>query len=253
MAQSAFLMGGTANFKNEIAKIHFFIYNRNEVKTLKNEILKSIKENKIIVIIRKVKKDLLMPLADALYEGGIRLMEVTYCGDGTFSEEETAENIRMLTEYMKGKMFVGAGTVLTEKQVEMTKNAGGSFIISPDTNPDVIKKTCSLGMVSMPGALTPTEIVAAHRAGADFVKIFPAGDFGTSYIKAVRAPLSHIPMLAVGGVDENNLSEYFAAGISGIGVGSGIIKNKLLESGEFSKITDLAKVYTERIQACQTI
>lgn len=220
---------------------------------MKNEILASIKENKIIVIIRKVKKEHLIPLADALYDGGIRLMEITYCGDGTFSDEETAENIAMLSTHMKGKMHVGAGTVLTEKQVEMTQAAGGGFIISPDTNPDIIKKTCELGMVSVPGALTPTEIVAAYRAGADFVKLFPAGAFDATYIKDVRAPLSHIPMLAVGGVDENNLAEYFALGVSGIGVGSAIVKKELIESGRFSEITALAKLYVERIRACQTI
>ncbi len=220
---------------------------------MKNEIIASIKENKLIVITRKVKKDLLIPLADALYDGGVRLIEVTYCGDGTFTDEETAENIAMLSEHLRGKMFVGAGTVLTEKQVEKTRAAGGRFIISPDANPDIIRKTNELGMVSMPGAMTPTEIVAAHRAGADFVKVFPAGRLGAAYIKDVRAPLSHIPLFAVGGVDENNLSEYFAQGISGIGVGSGIINMQFLENGDYSKITDLAKAYTERIKECQKI
>lgn len=220
---------------------------------MKNEILASIKENKIIVIIRKVKKELLLPLAHALYDGGIRLLEVTYCGDGTFSDEETAENIAMLSAHMKGKMHVGAGTVLTEKQVEMTRAAGGGFIISPDVSPEVIRKTNELGLVSMPGAMTPTEIVAAYRAGADFVKVFPAGRLGPAYIKDVSAPLSHIPLLAVGGIDEDNLADYFAVGVEGIGVGSAIVDKKSLETGDFDKITALAKLYVERIRACQTI
>ena len=220
---------------------------------MKKEIIASIKENKMIVIIRKVKKDLLIPLADALYDGGVRLIEITYCGDGTFSDEEIAENIGMLAKHLEGKMFVGAGTVLSEKQVELTKKAGGHFIISPDANPDIIQKTCEMGMISIPGAMTPTEIVAAHRAGADFVKLFPTTDLGTAYLKAVRAPLSHIPLLAVGGVDENNLAEFFAAGVEGIGVGSAIVDKKSLAAGEFDKITALAKVYTERIKKCQTI
>lgn len=98
-----------------------------------------------------------------MYDGGIRLLEITYSADGSISDEKNAENIEMLSKHFEGRMFIGAGTVLTEKQVELTKKAGGSFIISPDTNKAVIEKTLELGMVSMPGALTPTEIQNAHR------------------------------------------------------------------------------------------
>ena len=159
------------------------------------------------------------------------------------SDEETAENIRMLAEHFKGRMFVGAGTVLTEKQVELTAQAGGKFIISPDTCPPVIQKTRELGLVSMPGALTPTEIQAAHKAGADFVKLFPITSFGTGYVKAVKAPLSHIKLLAVGGVDENNMQDYLKAGVSGFGVGSNIIDKKMLDAEDWSGITALAEKY----------
>ncbi|WP_143442559.1 bifunctional 4-hydroxy-2-oxoglutarate aldolase/2-dehydro-3-deoxy-phosphogluconate aldolase, partial [Klebsiella pneumoniae] len=92
---------------------------------------------------------------------------------GKINDEEIASGIEMLAEHFKGEMLVGAGTVLTERQVELTRKAGGKFIISPDTNPDIIKKTKEMGLVSIPGALTPSEIVTASRAGADFVKVFP--------------------------------------------------------------------------------
>ena len=115
----------------------------------------------------------LIPLAKAMYDGGVRFLEVTYSANGGVTDENTAENIKMLAERFKDKIHIGAGTVLTNKQVELTKKAGGEFIISPDANASVIKKTKELGMISIPGALTPTEIEAAHKAGADFVKLFP--------------------------------------------------------------------------------
>lgn len=139
---------------------------------------------------------------------------------------------------------MGAGTVLTPEQVDRAFKAGAEYIISPDTNPEVIKRTVSLGLVSIPGALTPTEIQYAHACGADFVKLFPAGEMGISYIKAVTAPLNHIRLLAVGGVNEDNLADFFKAGIKGAGIGSNIIKKNLLEQKDFKGITKLAGLYS---------
>ena len=134
-----------------------------------NNIFESVKKNKIIVIVRGVAKEKLIPLAEAMYNGGIRHIECTYQANGSISDEEIADNIYMLAEYFGDKMYVGAGTVLTKKQVELPKQAGGKFIISPDANEEVIRYTKEIGLISMPGALTPTEIAAAKRAGADFV------------------------------------------------------------------------------------
>ena len=145
-------------------------------------------------------------------------------------------------------MFNGAGTVLTEKQVELTYPAGGKFIISPDTCPAVIEKTRALNMVSMPGALTPTEMQIAHRSGADFVKMFPVTSLGTDYIKAVKAPLSHLKLLAVGGVDENNMGDYLKAGVCGFGVGSNIIDKKMLAQNDWAGITALAEKYLQVVK-----
>ncbi|MEG9430349.1 MAG: hypothetical protein VZQ61_05460 [Christensenellaceae bacterium] len=133
--------------------------------------------------------------------------------------------------------------ILTEKQVELTAKAGGKFIISPDACPEVIKTTRALGLVSMPGALTPSEMQIAHRNGADFVKLFPVTSLGASYVKAVKAPLSHLKMLAVGGVDESNMTEYLKAGVSGFGIGSNIINKKMLEQNDWQGITALAEKY----------
>ena len=211
-------------------------------------VINTILKEKIITIVRGVSREKLIPLAEAMYDGGIRLIECTYDAAGKISDEEIASGIKALVEHFGGKMTVGAGTVLTEKQVELTEKAGGKFIISPDTDPAVIQRTKELGLVSIPGALTPTEIAAASRYGADFVKVFPVDSVGCKYIKDVKSPLSNVRILAVGGVDENNMQSYFEAGAVGIGIGSGIVKKQMIENEDFEGITNLARKYTNNIE-----
>lgn len=214
---------------------------------MREQVIKAIEKEKLVVIVRGIEREKLIPLAEAMYAGGIRLLEVTYSANGAVSDEDTAENIRMLAEHFGDRMYIGAGTVIKPEQVELTKAAGGKFIISPDAYEAVIKKTRELDMVSMPGALTATEIQAAHRAGADFVKMFPITDMGSAYVKAVRAPLSHIKLLAVGGVDLSNIAEYKKAGVCGFGVGSNIINKKMLVDGDYAGITKLAEEYVAAV------
>jgi 2-dehydro-3-deoxyphosphogluconate aldolase/(4S)-4-hydroxy-2-oxoglutarate aldolase len=142
-------------------------------------------------------------------------------------------------------MIIGAGTVITKKQVELTKEAGGRFIISPDTNPEVIKATKALGLVSIPGALTPTEARQASLAGADFVKLFPISSLGPEYVKALRAPLSAVELLAVGGVDLNNMADYRKAGACGFGIASSITDKKMIAEENYEGIEALARAYVE--------
>ena len=216
-------------------------------KKLKNKVIEAIEKEKIIVIVRGVAKEKLIPLCNAMYEGEIRLLEVTFDASKKVSDLQTAENIKMLAEEFSGRMFIGAGTVLTKKQVELVKKAGGSFIISPNTDKKVIKATKKLGMVSMPGALTPSEIKMAVDFGADFVKLFPVSNFGPDYVKAVKAPLSNIKFTAVGGIDENNMKDYIKVGVSGFGIGTNIVNKTFVENNEYDKITALAKKYVEEL------
>lgn len=209
--------------------------------------IKTIEKEKIIVIVRGVAREKLIPLAEAMYRGGIRLIECTYDASGKISDEEIASDIEMLAGEFDGKMTVGAGTVLTRKQVELTKKAGGKFIISPDTNPEIIAYTKECSLVSIPGALTPTEAMTAHRAGADFVKLFPVNIMGSRYVRDLKAPLSHIRFLAVGGINADNITEYLDVGAVGVGVGSGVVNKKLIEKDDFASIEKAAKEYTERI------
>lgn len=218
------------------------------VKDMREQVIKAIENEKLITIVRGVKREKLIDLAQAMYDGGVRLLELTFDSTGKVSDKETAENINALVKNFEGKMYIGAGTVLTKKQVELTKNAGGTFIISPDTYKEVIEKTRELEMVSIPGALTPSEIQSAIRFGADFVKLFPITSLGVDYVKAVKAPLSHVKILAVGGVNENNISSYLNAGVSGFGISSNIVDKQLVNSGEFDKITLLAKNFVSVIK-----
>ena len=172
----------------------------------RQSVIQKIEEEKIIVILRGYGYEDLYKTVGAMHEGGIRCCEVTYDSCGNIKDEQTAEHIARLCRDFPD-MLIGAGTVLTERQVELTAEAGGKYIISPDTNPDIIKKTVELGLVSIPGALTPSEATLAHRSGADFVKLFPNGEVRPTYLKALIAPLAHIKFLAVGGVNVTNIAE----------------------------------------------
>ena len=215
---------------------------------MRSTVIEWANKEKIIAIIRGIEPEKCMKVAQALYDGGIRMMEITYDQRNPDSWETTARSIGEIAKAFEGRMLVGAGTVTSTKLVEMTHAAGGLFIISPDTNPDVIRRTRELGMVSMPGALTPTDVTIAYNAGADIVKLFPISAFGPDYLKAIKAPLSHIPMMAVGGINEKNIPDYLAAGSIGVGVGGNLANKAWIDAGEYHKITEVARAMVEAIQ-----
>lgn len=188
-------------------------------------------------------------LAQALYDGGVELMEVTFDQSSKEKQKETADTIRLINKAMQGRVVMGAGTVTTIEMLEAAYNAGVKFIVSPDTNPEIIKSTRVKGMVSIPGALSASEILTAYNSGADFVKVFPVLNLGSTYIKALRGPLNHIPLLAVGGIDENNIGEFIKAGACGVGVGGNLVNKNLIANGEFHKITKLAKEFIKNINS----
>lgn len=208
---------------------------------MREQVLQWAEQEKLIAIVRGIESEKCIKVAQALYEGGIRLMEVTYDQKAPDSWKSTAQAIGDIAKQFEGRLLVGAGTVTTPELVELTHSVGGRFIISPDTNVDVIRRTRELDLVSMPGALTPSEILTAHRAGADIVKLFPAADLGPGYLKAVRAPISHVKMMAVGGINETNLGQFLAAGAIGAGIGGNLANRTWIEEGQFDKITQTAR------------
>ncbi len=213
----------------------------------REEIIKDFEKNKIVVIMRGFTSDQLVNAVDAMEKGGIKLVEVTFDQTGKIDDQTTAANIRTLKECFEGKVRVGAGTVMTAEQVEIAYNAGAEFIISPDCYEPVIKKTRELGMVSIPGAFTPTEAANAHRHGADFVKLFPNSEVKISYFQALSLPLSHIMFLAVGGVTAENLTDYFKVGAKGVGVATAIADKKAITEGDYAEITRRAKLFTDQL------
>ena len=214
---------------------------------MKNAIIHSIKENKLIAIVRGVEPETCVRIAQALYDGGFRLMEITYDQKHPETWENTAKTIGAVAEAFAGKMYIGAGTVTCPELVELTHKYGGQFIISPDVYEAVITRTCELGMVSIPGAMTPTEITTAHRAGADFVKLFPAGVLGPDYLKAVKAPISHVDLLVVGGVNEKNVASFLAAGAAGAGIGGNLVNAAWVKANEYEKITETARLLVDSV------
>lgn len=201
-------------------------------------------DNKIIVIARKVDQSRLVDFAAAVLAGGIDFIEITI---DQKSEHQTFDSIALLKEKFGEKLNVGAGTVLSEKQVVAAKESGAQYIISPNVNPRVIQKTKESGMISIPGAFTPTEICAAYDSGADLVKIFPATLGGPRYIKTLKQPLSHIPLIVMGGITPDVIKDYLAAGASGFGIGGGIVNKEYIERGQYHKITAATKSYREKI------
>ena len=208
---------------------------------MKEDIEKLVRESRIIAIIRGFSPDICLKLAEAYARGGIRMVEVTFNQASPETWVDTAAAIRVIREHFPGDIRVGAGTVLTEEQLTMMEDAGGEYMVTPNVNPFLIRECVRRGCAAMPGALTPSEVVDAWEAGASFVKIFPAGSLGAGYVKALRAPLSHIPFLAVGGVGPDNVRDFMEAGCVGAGVGGNLTNKEWIAAGEWDKIAAVAK------------
>jgi len=211
------------------------------------KVIDLIEEQKIIAIIRGISLADIVPTVVALCIGGIRLVEITFDHSSATGEKDAAHAIEQIKTHFDDKVLVGAGTVLNELQVQLAINSGACYIISPNVDPNVIHKTNEMGAISIPGAMTPTEIAEAYSLGGHFVKLFPAGCLGLEYIKAIRAPLSHVPLLLVGGVNDQNLESFLDTGICGVGIGSNIVDTKLIKEQRFNELSMLAKKYTEQV------
>ncbi|SEI72525.1 2-keto-3-deoxy-phosphogalactonate aldolase [Sphingomonas sp. OV641] len=158
-------------------------------------------------------------IGDALADAGFTLIEVP------FNSPDPLASIRLMADRLAGRALVGAGTVLTVDQVAQVAEAGGTLVVSPNTNPEVIRATVAAGLISMPGYFTPSEGFAALAAGATALKLFPADGTTPAMLKAQRAVLPRdVPVLAVGGITPDNMADWKAAGASGYGLGSNLYK-----------------------------
>lgn len=207
----------------------------------KAEIEALVRETKVVAIVRGQSPDVCLRLAEAYAKGGIRLVEVTFDQANPAGWKDTAAAISAIRGHFGGAVRAGAGTVLTAEQLDVLEQAGGEYAITPNANPALIRECVRRGIAAMPGAFTPSEVVDAWDAGASFVKIFPAGVLGPAYVKALRAPLAHVPMLAVGGVGADNAGSFMKAGCVGVGVGGMLSNKEWIAAGAWDKIEATAR------------
>jgi 2-dehydro-3-deoxyphosphogluconate aldolase/(4S)-4-hydroxy-2-oxoglutarate aldolase len=212
-----------------------------------NSFIKEFLESKIIVVCRGIAQDEIVKVATALYDGGIRFMEVPFNQADPSTFAVTAAKIKTVKESLGGKMHVGAGTVITMEQFELAKKAGAEIIISPTLEEDIIAATKAAGLVSMPGCATPSEMTKAYKLGADLIKLFPASMVNMKVIKEIRVPLNHLPLVCFGGVSAENIREVLATGVVGVGVASSVLNKQALADKDYEKITALAKELTGKL------
>ena len=212
------------------------------------EVCAALAKHKIVTILRNVDAGKVLPVAHALHKGGIKLLEITFNQNDPTSFSATAKAIQILAKEFQGEMLVGAGTVMTKEQCHMAVENGGKFILAPNTNAEVIQLACELEVAAIPGAMTPTEIAYAYQLGASVVKVFPAGMLGTAYIKAVRAPVNNVPLLAVGGINAENFLSFIKAGAIGVGIGANIANEEMIRHEDYAGLTRLALQYTAQLE-----
>lgn len=182
-------------------------------------------------------------LVEAIYAGGVTVIEVTMTVPGAI------DLLRDLKAKYGSKVLLGSGTVTTAAQAQATIEAGAEFVLSPSLHLDVIAKTKELGKVSIPGALTPTEVITAWKAGADYVKVFPCSAMGgASYLKSLLAPFPQLKLIPTGGVTVATAADFLKAGAMALGVGSDLVNATAIAEGKAWIVTDMARAYMDVIQ-----
>ena len=210
--------------------------------------IEELKKTRLMVLARGVLKDVLLKAVEAIADVGVTVFESTFDHRRADCVAENVEKIAALVGAFGGRMAIGAGTVLTVEEVRAAHAAGATFIVSPDSDPEVIAETKRLGMASIPGAMTPTEIKRAYALGADIVKLFPADDLGYHYIQNIKGPLPHIPLMATGGVNPQTIPEFLSRGILAVGTGITVFRPDLVAAEDYEGIKALAKEHVDAIR-----
>ncbi len=195
----------------------------------------------IVAILRSPSSDQLTNVARALLEGGIDVIEVTFTVPGAL------EILTAVKKDLGNRVLLGAGTVLDPETARAALLAGAEFIVSPSVNLDVIRLCHRYDKVVMPGAFTPTEILAAWEAGADVVKVFPSDCVGPGYLKALRGPFPQIRLMPTGGVNLETLPAFIKSGACAVGVGGSLVEPQAIREGDFARLRDLAGQYVDAL------
>jgi len=208
----------------------------------KTEKLNLIRETGVVAIMRANSSDQLMVAADAIKAGGVKVIEVTMTTPGAI------EVIAEATARYGDDVLFGAGTVLDTETARAAILAGAGFVVAPTLNLEVLALCNRYSIPVMPGCYTPTEMLTAWEAGADMIKLFPADVGGPSLIKAIRAPLPQLDIVPVGGVNLDTAAEFIKKGAAALGVGSSLVNQKLLESGDMAELTRRAAAFIEEVK-----
>jgi len=206
-------------------------------------LIDQIKDSGIVAVIRGANKDNIIPVARALSAGGVKALELTV------ETPKILSLVEMVADELKDEVIVGVGTVLDPVTARASIMAGAKFVFSPVVNVETIKMTKRYGVVSVPGAFTPTEILTAYENGADLIKVFPANLLGPRFFKDMRGPLPHIPLMPTGGIDVSNVGEYIRAGAVAAGAGSTLVDMKQDINEEYcKKVTLKASQFVEEVK-----
>jgi 2-dehydro-3-deoxyphosphogluconate aldolase / (4S)-4-hydroxy-2-oxoglutarate aldolase len=203
-------------------------------------------ESGLVAIIRSQSSEQLVKVAEALYEGGITVLEVT------FTVPNALEIIAAVRKALGNKVLVGAGTVLDPETARAAILAGAEFIVAPVVNKEVIQMCHRYDKLVMPGAFTPTEILSAWDAGADVIKLFPADVGGAGLLKAIKGPFPQVRILPTGGVNLDTITDFLKAGACAVGLGSALVEPKAIETGDFARIKSLAAQYVAKVAEFRT-
>ena len=195
----------------------------------------------LVAIVRVPRPELALPLAKALVAGGIRAVELT------MSIPNALEAVRTVDRELGDKILLGVGTVIDDDTCRSAIDAGAKYVISPITRPSLVAAAHALDRPVMLGAYTPTEAQAAHEAGSDFVKIFPADTLGPSYIKSLLAPLPHLRIVPTGGVNLDTMEAFLAAGSAALGTGSALLKKEIIAGENWGELERLAKRFADKM------
>jgi 2-dehydro-3-deoxyphosphogluconate aldolase / (4S)-4-hydroxy-2-oxoglutarate aldolase len=205
--------------------------------------MNEIRNRGVVAVIRGAKMDTIVPIAKALQEGGVTALEIT------METPKALSIIELLTEQMDREVLVGAGTVLDPETARAAIMSGARFVFSPTVNVETIKMTKRYGVISVPGAFTPTEVLTAYEYGADLIKVFPANIGGPGLLKAIHGPLPHIPLMPTGGIDLNNAGSYIKAGAIAVGVGSTLVDcKKPFDNQYLQELTATAKAFIAEVE-----
>ena len=214
----------------------------------KTETIKRIRETGVIPVVRAKTADEAMRAIDAIREGGISVLEITMTVPGA------VKLIEQVASRYGNDALVGAGTVLDPDTATACVSAGAQFVVTPALNVETIARCKELGVAIMPGALTPTEVLQAWNAGADFVKVFPAGAVGgANYLKALKAPLPHVELVPTGGVTINTAGDFIRAGAAALGVGSDLVDLNAIREGQAALITERAKQFINIVREARCL